>query len=206
MGAARYFRQVLRDFAALDTAAPLVALAERALADEEKHGHWGRDWAVFFGHPDSSDPVASRTKPFALPGLSERSNRVVRVAFCALTETVGCHVLAAVRPRITFEPLRNVNREHLGDEVVHARIGWSFLATLEGADRELVRHTMPILLRLLPQACCEGPEDNRYDHLIPWGYFTPDCLHAAHRQALREVILPGLDHLGLSPTRNGAAA
>jgi hypothetical protein len=48
----------------------------------------------------------------------------------------------------------------------------------------------------LPVACCEGPELERPE-LVPFGYFTPSVLRAAYDEALSEVILPGLEHLGL---------
>jgi hypothetical protein len=48
----------------------------------------------------------------------------------------------------------------------------------------------------LPEACCEGPEEQR-EELVPFGYFTPRLLRAAHDEAVSEVILPGLSRLGL---------
>ena len=38
-----------------------------------------------------------------------------------------------------------------------------------------------------------GPRED----LVPFGYFTPRLLCAAYDQAMAEVILPGLEHLGL---------
>ena len=37
-----------------------------------------------------------------------------------------------------------------------------------------------------------------YEELVPFGYFTPRLLQAAHDEAMREVIMPGLEHLGLA--------
>jgi hypothetical protein len=31
---------------------------------------------------------------------------------------------------------------------------------------------------------------------VPFGYFTPRLLRAAHDEAMAEVVLPGLSHLG----------
>ncbi|MEO8919620.1 MAG: hypothetical protein ABI488_19535 [Polyangiaceae bacterium] len=47
---------------------------------------------------------------------------------------------------------------------------------------------------------CEGPEQD-WEELVPFGYFTPRLLRAAHDQALAEVIIPGLSELGLYGTR-----
>jgi hypothetical protein len=32
---------------------------------------------------------------------------------------------------------------------------------------------------------------------VPFGYFTPRLLRAAHDEALRDLIRPGLQHLGI---------
>jgi hypothetical protein len=199
MGAESYFRRVIEDLKILHAAPALLKLAERACRDERKHGLWGRDWAVFFGHPDHSEPVASRTRPLEFRGASARDNRILRVAFAALTETCGCHVLADVRPRITFPPLRRNNQQHLSDEVVHARLCWGFLTSLGQRDRAMLQRFLPTLLRALPIAVCDGPESDDYDHLVPWGYLTPRVLNDSYQRALREVIEPGLLYLGLVP-------
>lgn len=197
MGAELYFQRVIADLKALGAPEALMSLAERARRDERKHALWGRDWAVFFGHPDQSDPVAQRTRPLTFPFADARDNRILRIAFAAFTETCGCHVLQDIRPRITFAPLRKNNQQHQRDEIVHARLAWAFLATLNERDRAMLRAFVPRLLRLLPQAVCDGPESDAYDRLVPWGYLTPRVLRAAQERALREVIHPGLQYLGL---------
>ncbi len=196
MGAERFFTRILEDMRVLGVPAPIVELAQRGPGDERKHGLWGRDWAMFFGDEDATDPVPTRTKELTFPGATERENRVLRLTFCCFTETVGCHILTDIRPRITFAPLRKLNQVHLSDETVHARIGWAYLASVGSRDRRVIQRYLLFLLGLLPEACCEGPEDDHFEHLVPLGYLTPGVLHAAHDRAVREVILPGLVHLG----------
>jgi len=206
MGAERYFARIVSDLRALGAAQSLIDCAIAATGDERRHGLWGRDWAVFFGHTDASDPLAIRTKELMFPGASARENGILRIAFCALLETVGCHTLAAVRPRIGYGPLLENNRVHLSDEVRHARVGWAFLSTLNASDRHVVSRFLPLLLRLLPKAVCEGSESDQYDALVPFGYLTPSILRQSHAEAVREVIEPGLEHVGISLlTQRGAA-
>jgi hypothetical protein len=50
---------------------------------------------------------------------------------------------------------------------------------------------------LLPTICCQGPEED-FEELVPFGYFTGRLLRAAHDEAVAEVIVPGLAHLGLT--------
>ncbi|HEX7669807.1 MAG TPA: hypothetical protein VF395_09500, partial [Polyangiaceae bacterium] len=78
----------------------------------------------------------------------------------------------------------------------HSRVGWAHLSTLGPRQRDCLESFLPRLLEFLPTACCDGPEEAR-DELVPFGYFTPRLLRAAHDEALREVIAPGLAHLGI---------
>jgi hypothetical protein len=50
---------------------------------------------------------------------------------------------------------------------------------LSAADKRWLRPWTPKLLELLPEACCEGPEQDRED-LVPFGHFTPRLLRAAY--------------------------
>lgn len=194
MGAEIAFKQVRQDLENLGAPAPLLRSAERAIFDERKHGHWGCEFALYYGGTDESDPIAQRTRVLTIPGATARENRLLRVAFCAFTETVGCHVLQDVRGRILDPKLRKNNQQHLKDELQHARVGWGLLGLLGEEDRAVVRRNLPILLALARKSCCEGPERDELDHLVPFGYFTPQVLKAAYERARREVIEPGLAH------------
>jgi len=198
MGAEIAFRQVREDLELLGAPSALLALADRAIVDERKHGHWGREFSVRFGGTDGSVPVASRTRTLEFPGASARDNRVLRIVFCCMNETVGCHVLQDIRPRIHDPVLRDNNHQHLADELQHARVGWGFIATLAAEDRALVQRYRALLLRMVHKCCCEGPEQDEFEHLVPYGYFTPKVLHHAYERALTEVIDPGLAHFAVT--------
>jgi len=191
------FQHVLDDLKRERAPDPIVELAERAVADEHRHALWCRDWAVRFGREGSQQVLPRSTEPLRFRGAGEHENRVLRVLLCCFTETVGCFILRHVRPVVAEPELRRLNQRHLADELQHSRVGWGFLTALSGADRTWLRSWTPKLLGLLPEACCAGPELDRED-LVPFGYFTPRLLRAAHQEALAEVIIPGLEHLELS--------
>lgn len=184
--------------AALGAPQPLLDLADQATKDERKHGYWGRDFSLRFGGTDDSLPTASRTRLLEFPAASPRDNRVLRIAFCCFNETVGCHVLQDIRPRVQEPELRRNNRQHMADEVQHARIGWAFLSMLGAADRTLIHRYRSLLLRMVQISCTEGPERDDLDHLVPYGYFTKTVLRAAYERALTEVIEPGLRHFAIT--------
>jgi hypothetical protein len=194
------FQQVLADLRAEGSPAPICELAERAVEDERQHAGWCREWALHFGHPADVETRPRSFEPVRFPGASEAQNRLLRILLCCFTETVGCLILQQVRPVVTDPELRLLNQRHLADEIQHSRVGWAHLAALAPSARETVRAWTPRLLALLPKVCCEGPELDR-DELVPYGYFTPRLLRAAHEEAVRDIILPGLAHLGL---REGA--
>ncbi|HEY3501072.1 MAG TPA: hypothetical protein VGK73_40540 [Polyangiaceae bacterium] len=189
------FQHVLADLRAENTPQAILALAERAVEDEHRHALFCRDWAVRFGHP-GGEVVPRSTEPIRFRGATERENRLLRILLCCFTETTGCFVLRHVR-RVMVDPeLRRNNQRHLADELQHSRVGWGHLSTLSPRDRALLRAWTPAVLSLLPEACCEGPEEER-EELVPYGYFTPRLLRAALDEALADVIQPGLLHLGL---------
>ncbi|MEO8916942.1 MAG: hypothetical protein ABI488_05925 [Polyangiaceae bacterium] len=190
------FQHVLADLRAEQAAPALLELAERAVQDEYQHAQWCREWAVRFGHPGGE--IASRgERPIAFRGATEVQNRLLRITLCCMNETVGCVVLRHVRPALTLPELRELNRRHMADELQHSRVGWAHLATLTDAQREFLRAWVPALLRLVKQSWCEGSEAEHED-LVPFGYFSLRLLTAAHDEAVTAVILPGLQHLGLT--------
>ncbi|HEX9294894.1 MAG TPA: hypothetical protein VF881_03645 [Polyangiaceae bacterium] len=190
------FRHVLQDLRIEHSPASVLALAERAVADEYQHAVWCREWAEQFGHPTGVDLRPRSEQPLRFSGCSEAENRLLRIAFCCLTETVGCFLLRHVRPALRDPDLKKLNRRHLADELQHSRVGWAHLSTLGERQRDFLAEWMPKLLELLPTVCCDGPEEERED-LVAYGYFTPSLLRNAHAEAVEEVILPGLEHNGL---------
>jgi hypothetical protein len=189
------FQHVLADLRAEGSPEAVCRLAVRAVEDEHRHALFCRDWAVRFGHPGGEIRPRS-LEPIRFRGASEPENRLLRILLCCFTETVGCFILRRVRPVVTDPDLRRLNQRHLADEIQHSRVGWGHLATLRPAQRAWLRAWTPRVITLLPEACCEGPEQER-EELVPFGYFTPRLLRKAHDEAVADVILPGLSELGL---------
>jgi len=189
------FGHVLQDLRAERAPAVLIDLAERAVKDEYQHALWCRDWAVRFGHPGGDvRPRSERRLEFA--GVNESDNRLLRIALCCFTETVGCVILRLIRPVVTEPELLELNHRHLSDELQHSRVGWGYLATLTDARKAALSARLPQLFHILAKTCCEGNEQDD-EALVPYGYFTPRLLKAAHDEAVRDLILPGLAHLAI---------
>ena len=97
------FGHVLDDLKQERAPAALISLAERAVNDEYQHALWCRDWAVRFGHSGGEVRPRSQSR-LTFARASEQENRLLRIALCAFTETVGCVILRLIRP-VLREPL-----------------------------------------------------------------------------------------------------
>lgn len=190
------FGHVLEDLRAEGSPSAVLELAERAVRDEHKHSMFCREWAIRFGHRGDAETKPRSLEPLRFRGATDAENRLLRISMCCFTETVGCFILRHVRKVVNDPELRHLNQRHLADELQHSRVGWGHLATLRPEARDCLRAWTPALLSVLPEACCDGPELDR-EELVPFGYFTPRLLRVAHDEAVAEVILPGLVHLGL---------
>jgi len=189
------FRHVLDDLKAESSPASIVSLAEQAVADEHRHSLWCQQWARHYGHPGGEVKPRSE-RPLSFVGATHEENRLLRIAFCCFTETVGCFTLRLARERLLGAELRKQNQVHLSDELRHSRVGWGHLSTLNAPQREVVAGFLPLLERTLRVACCDGTEEDA-EALVAHGYFTPRLLREAHDAAMAEVIRPGLAHLGI---------
>jgi len=90
------FRHVLDDLKAESSPASIVSLAEQAVADEHRHSLWCQQWARHYGHPGGEVKPRSE-RPLSFVGATHEENRLLRIAFCCFTETVGCFTPNRVR-------------------------------------------------------------------------------------------------------------
>lgn len=141
------------------------------------------------------------------PSSAVCSPRVHQALFAALhsavNETLAVTYLAACLADARADAARRVVKELLGDEVRHARVGWAVFASpqLDARDRELIGDFMPALLDV-----CVGTwlADNEADYPdnLPWGHggIGHAAIARAVDDALADVILPGLEHVGVNAT------
>jgi len=189
------FGHVLADLRAEGSPDFVVMLAQRAVADEYQHALGCRDLAVRFGHPGGGvRPTTLR--PVTFDDATDEENRLLRITLSCLTETFGGFVLRALRPRLRDMELRRMNRRHMADELRHSQVGWAHLSTLDDRRRAVIRAFLPQLLSRLPTAQSDG-NGAPLEHLVPFGYRTPQLVRAARDAALEQVILPSLAHVGL---------
>jgi hypothetical protein len=193
------FEFMLDDLGRESAPAELLRMAESAVRDEHRHVDWCLRWARAVDSEKPADAKLGGTRPLAFDGASPRDNRLLRTVFgCCFSETVAVHVLRASHVHITLDSVRRLNLEHMKEEVPHARLGWALLGwpgvTLR--DRQMIHEHVPEMARIT-RMVWQTTRREADDDLHELGYLSSDIIDAACEEALRDVVIPGLRHLGV---------
>jgi hypothetical protein len=196
----RAFRWIAEACAEIGAPAEMIALAERAASDEERHGEICRRVATRYQGSEAV-PVLSppRTVELRTPDDVELAVTLYIVESCCLSETIGAVTIESAL-RVTTAPLAAAAlRELLADEVHHARMGWAYLGApdLGGRHKTALAGWLPALL------------DSMFDYWAALvGRRTPaavlghGCVPLEQIEewilvAFDEVALPGFAHVGI---------
>ena len=189
------FEYMLADLQQLAAPSALTELAERAIADEHRHVDWCLRFARLWGEGQPAEASFAGTRPLSFEGANERDLCLLRTVFGGcFSETVAVHVLLASQAKITLESVQRLNRQHIAEEVGHARLGWGLLAwpALTSRDRSMLATFVPEMTRLTWQLWC-GPEREADARLHELGYLSLPLVRQACQEAFDAVILPGLE-------------
>lgn len=175
-----------------------VRAAARAVEDEGRHGADCERLARRFGH------VGAARRAIALPrwGPAELSDRQ-RTIYTAITmgcviESMNVALLGETLRVAEDEPIRQLTREIMRDEVNHARIGWSYLAVVA----EDAAFIAPMLPRILDAAAGEELRAEGAESIAApaYGLLGLAQLRGLFDETLRAVVLPGLAAHGIDVT------
>jgi hypothetical protein len=195
------FAQLHAELRLFGAAEEVLTLAARAVDDEAFHSELCRLTAELY----LGEPVAiSAPSPAPPPAFPVCSPRVQRALFAALhsavNETLAVTYLSACLADAQSEAPRRVLKQLLSDEVRHARIGWAVLASprLSSQDRDAIASFMPALLDLCVGTWLADNEAEYPDELATGhGCITHTSIARTIDAALDDVILPGLEHVGI---------
>lgn len=118
---------------------------------------------------------------------------------CCINETLATVWLELSVAAASTPLARAAHRAHFRDEIDHARIGWAHLAS-EAVDHDL-RHALGACLPRLLDA--NVPLWLSPDEFLPalgivgHGVQPRAAIDAAIRRAVREIVLPGFEHVGV---------
>lgn len=195
---AKAFEALRPRLAGVGAAPPVLALADKAIDDERRHSALCTELASRYR---GEAVLAASTGAAPLPefGSGDEATEVALVVLgmCAVNESIASEWIRSSYRLATAPTAIYANREHLQDEIDHARLGWAHLATL---DAEVLRRVRKFVPRVLEVNVAEWKK--RDANLPPSG--VPSHGHPSERDeieiidaAVRDVVLPGLALLDL---------
>jgi hypothetical protein len=200
--AAARFASLARRLEQEGASAPLLALARRAIADEQRHAARCAELAHHFGAPRLSampTPEAPRLGPKATAKVTLLYELV---AMSCITETLSTTLLGALVEQAEPGRPKDVMREILRDEVWHARLGWAYLAEVrcDGAQRLIAAYLPAMLAATVSDELFDAAEEPpEVQALIGVGQLPRPLRREIFAATVREVIFPGLARFGVDP-------
>lgn len=201
--ATQRFSRLAEELASVNALPEVIALAHQAVEDETRHTRlctvlWEQyTTKAFAPFPPLTAP------PLGPPSLPLRERLLYEVvAFCCLTETLNASLLLATLHIARCPQIRDTLRDILRDEIQHGRIGWAHLAAERAAGRgDFIAEAIPAMLR---EAGAEEIGDandtlRSGDTLAAYGELSAELRMKVFREAIRDVIVPGLEEVGIRP-------
>lgn len=189
----------------------LIALAHRAVRDEERHA--AICWRVAAAFAGGSAPPLRRL-PVPRPRHATVDDEVRRVlhvvGMCCLNETTGNAFLERCRAGARGALVVAALHELAIDEVDHARLGWAFLAgpAVPAAARAALAGWLPALVAANLHAWRQRPRHAITSALVAQGCPAWDDVDTAVVAAIDELLVPGFALAGVDtgPIRAWRAA
>lgn len=179
----------------------------RCAMDELRHAGLCGQVVEFLGGEASSPADLEVEVPPTHTDCSHRVGALRNVLFASLSETVSVGLLTVER-ELTQEPfISRVLKQLAGDEILHARLGWLYLATthpqLDEQEHEDLRAYIPVALKhLLHEMLHAMPVEGQLDDDILTDAqalgmsYSPQAREILF-QTMEEVIVPQLDQFNL---------
>lgn len=200
LATASVFDHVARATHALAAPAAVCALAERAVNDELRHSDLCRELAEHYLGRSIALPARPELAAPSFGNAPERINSVLLLVYhSCINEGIAVAYLQENLHLAQAPAVRRVLHQLLSDDLIHARIGWAFLAS-PACDADARRHlqqALPTLLRLGTDTWLrpsEGPDLDLPAH----GCLGLERHAAIVSAALEGFILPGFAHAGLA--------
>jgi hypothetical protein len=203
------------DLIAAGAPVDLVAVCHRVCIDELRHTELAVKMVeIYGGHlPPLPREISSLPADESLTAVAQACRSAILLS--CLGETFACTELAMLRDRAVDPVVRGVLTVFLSDEIVHARLGWAYLAhafkTADEGTRRSVAYAVPSYVAGIganlfgtteaPAAVDVTNDDPR---LAEHGVCSMREEQALYRAFVPDVFLPGLRAVGV-PVDHAAA-
>jgi hypothetical protein len=196
------FALVARELAEVGCDPIVLSLVTRASSDEVRHAEICRRFAVSLL---GAHRVPSRVRGLPKLPMHDRATPAQRALFhmvemSCLSETLTGVYLTDMVARTTDPVARVAVESLLEDEIDHGRVGWAYLMD-RSRERRLdgLAEALPAMLdrtfqRVLNAAARARPDEEKLERCAYLGARTAGAIY---RRALRDVILPGFETLGV---------
>lgn len=194
----RLLRPRLKDVGAADV---VLMLADKAIEDEQRHGELcARLAARYLGSDDISMPTPrDGTLPDFGTNDEVMETALLTIGMCCINESIASEWIRSCWQIATAPTALVANKAHLQDEIDHARLGWAHLAS-SAVSATLKRRLAPWIPRVLEVNVAQWKTPDEHlpvDGIPAHGHLSlrdnADVIDAA----VRDVVLPGLAHVGL---------
>ncbi len=175
------------------------ALLARAVEDEAKHSEICREVAARYAGSPVELPVAEHRELLVFGDAGPRVSLLLElVLISCLSEGVATFWLREALSSARAPLARAATRALLADDVDHARIGWAHLSSsaVSVSDKVHVAGALPTLLRITHASWC-GIAERTEPFFAEHGCPGRSVGRRAFFAAVKEVILPGMAHVGV---------
>ena len=202
------------DFIAAGAPVDLVAVCHRVCIDELRHTELAVKMVEIYGGtlPELPREISSLPSDESLTAIGQAARSAISLS--CLGETFACTELSMLRDRAVDPVVRGVLTIFLADEIVHARVGWAYLAhALKNVDmsiKESVAQVVPDYIAgiganlfgtIESKAAVDVTNDDA--RLAAHGVCSMREEQDLYRAFIPEVFLPGLRAVGV-PIDHGA--
>jgi hypothetical protein len=203
LGAGSGFAQVVVGLYAIGARPEVLSLATEAAHQEVEHARSCHALAELYLAAKVEMP---RPKVVSMPphqGATDALRATLHViGLSCINETLAAEFVGRCLDASDHRSVREACSKHLRDEIGHARVGWAHLASgvLDAKDREEVARWMPRLIAANGHLWLSRVQTLPSDGVPGHGYPPVRELEAGVRKALREIVIPGLSHVGIDAT------
>lgn len=203
LGAGSGFAQVVVGLYAIGARPEVLALATQAAHEEVEHARACHRLAELYLGEEVAMP---RPKKVGMPphrGATDALRASLHVVgLCCFNETIAADFVARCLDASEARAVRESCSTHLRDEIGHARVGWAHLGSgaLDARDRAAIAAWMPRLVRANGRAWLSRVRTLPADGVPGHGYPPVRDLERGVREALRDIVLPGLAQVGIDAT------
>lgn len=196
------------DFIAAGAPVDMVAVCHRVCIDELRHTELAVRMVDLYGGPRPPLPreISSLPADQSLTAVGQACRSAILLS--CLGETFACTELTLLRDRAVDPVVKQVLTIFLADEIVHARVGWAYVAhamkTADSATREAVASAVPGYVAGIGANLFGSMESaaavnvtNDDPRLAVHGVCSMTEEQELYRAFVPEVFVPGLHACGL---------